>query len=67
MRITYKTNGRRGTVISISDIGNDILYNMKEINSFGGHLANNICIDTYKIPAQFGTGDNVVTFSIQQS
>ena len=67
MRNTYKTNGRRGTAISISDIGNNILYNMKEINSFGGHLANYICIDTYKVPAHFGTGDNVVTFSIQQS
>ena len=41
---TYKTNERRRTTISISDIYNDILHNVKEINSFGGHLANYICI-----------------------
>ena len=45
----------------------DILHNVKEISSFGGHLikgnmANYICIDTYKIPAYTGTGDNVDTF-----
>ena len=41
---TYKTNDRRRTTISISDIYNDILHNVKEMNSFGGHLANYICI-----------------------
>ena len=41
---TYKTNDRRRTTILISDIYNDILHNVKEENSFGGCLANYICI-----------------------
>ena len=35
---------------------------MKEINSFGGHLANYICIGIYQVPAPFGTRENVDTF-----
>ena len=31
---TYIINDRRGTAISISDVCNDILYTMKEMNSF---------------------------------
>ena len=46
MHNTYK-NGSIGTAISISDIGNDIIYYMEEMNSFGGHLTNYMCIDTY--------------------
>ena len=39
---------------------------MKKRNSFGGHLikgkiVNNICIDTYKVPAHSSTGGNVDT------
>ena len=30
--ISYKTNGRRVTAISISDVCNGILYNMTEMN-----------------------------------
>ena len=41
---TYKTNGMRRTTISISDIYNDIIHNVKEVNSFGCHMANYICI-----------------------
>ena len=41
---TYKTNARRRTTISISDIYNDILLNVKEMNYFGGPSANYICI-----------------------
>ena len=37
MHNTYKTNDRR-TTISISDIHNDILHNVTEINSFGGRF-----------------------------
>ena len=32
--------------MSISDIGNSILYYMEEMNTFGGHMANYKCIDT---------------------
>ena len=47
----YITSDRRGTALSTSDIYNDIFHNVKEINSFGGHLikgniANCICIYT---------------------
>ena len=35
---------------------------MKEMNSYVGHLANYVCIETYLVPAHFGTGDNVDTF-----
>ena len=31
-------------IISISGIYNDILHNVKEVNSLGGHLENYICI-----------------------
>ena len=54
-----KTNDRRGTAKSTSDICNDILYNMKDINSFGNHLMVNYI---YKVPAYFGIGDNADTF-----
>ena len=69
---TYNTNYRRDTAILTSEIYYDILHNVKEINSFWGHLikgnmANYIYIDTYKIPAYSGTGDNVDTFFIQYS
>ena len=40
---TYKTNDRRRITISIFDIYNDIVHNVKEVNSFGCHLANYIC------------------------
>ena len=36
---TYKTNDKRRTTISLSDIYNDILHNVDELNSFRGHLA----------------------------
>ena len=64
---TYNTTDRRGTAVLTSEIYNVILHNMKEMNTFGGHLikeniANYMCIDTYKVPANSGTGDNVDTF-----
>ena len=43
IHITYKTNDKTGTAMSISDIYNDILHNLKNMKSFGGHLANYIC------------------------
>ena len=50
-----------------SEIYNNILYTVKEMNYFGGHLkeghlATYKCIETYKVPAYFGTGVNVDTF-----
>ena len=45
IRSTYKANNMIRTTISISDIyKKNILHNVKEMYSFGGHLANNICI-----------------------
>ena len=41
---TYITNDRRRTTKSISDMYNDILHNVKEMNSFEGHLAFYLCI-----------------------
>ena len=48
---TKNTNDRRYTAISTPEIYNNILYSLKETNSFEGHLikdhmANYICIDT---------------------
>ena len=40
---TYKANDRRGNAISLSDIYNDILHNVKEMNDIV-HLANYICV-----------------------
>ena len=63
---TYSTNDKRGTAILTTEFYNDIIHYVKEMNSFGGHLikgnmTNYICIDTYKVPAYSGTGENVDT------
>ena len=42
------------------DICNDIFFNMKEMNSFGGHFASYICIVTYQVPAHLGTYDVIL-------
>ena len=49
--LTKNTNDRRCTAISTPEIYNNILYSLKETNSFEGHLikghmANYICIDS---------------------